>query len=410
MPSVYSAQTRVEVFPFRRQPDGAEVVIGRRSGGDILIVPPEVVEILDLLAAGKTLAQTSAAFRERHGDEPDLADLLANLEAAGFVRPAGDGAPEVAQAAASASSTSPDELGHFAWISTALARRLVAAPVLYAGALLVAAAAAAVIVDPGSLPGFGAAYFPEHAASVGPMLMLYVLGMVFVHESAHLVAARAAGVSCRFGIGNRLWMLVAETDMSGIWLAPRRARYLPFLAGPLADLVGASLLLLVSFAARRGWIAPPETVLVLVRAAIVAYAFALLWQCYLFVRTDFYYVVANALGCRNLMGDTEAWLRGLVMRALGRARPQGEALPAHERRAVRAFAPAWLAGRVLALGLLIFVQLPLAWRYLVALVAALHEGRVGRLDGALFGAVSAAMLVAGLWLWLRGLRRAWRSS
>jgi hypothetical protein len=50
-------------------------------------------------------------------------------------------------------------------------------------------------------------------------LLVMVIGYatVFLHEMAHLVAARGAvGVSSRLGISHRLWYLVAETDMTGV--------------------------------------------------------------------------------------------------------------------------------------------------------------------------------------------------
>ncbi len=391
---------QVEVLPFLRQPEGEEVAIGRADGGEVLIVPGEVVEILDLLAAGHTLAQTRAVFQDRHGDEPDLAGLLTELEAHGLVRRRG-----------TEPASTPLARDPFAWLTPARAAPLVSRPVLYGIAMLALAAACAAWADPGALPRFRDAYFPQHVTSLGPLVALLALVMVGLHESAHVIAARAAGVPCRLGVGNRLWLLVAETDMSGIWLVPRRARYLPFLAGPLVDLLGAALLVLFLFAARRELIQVSDTTLVLARALFVAYAFGLLWQCYFFVRTDFYYVIANALGCRNLMGDTEAWLRARLRAVMGRRDDASlERLPPHERHAVLAFAPIWLAGRVLALALLFGVQLPLAWRYAQAAGAALRAGTWRPLDDLLFVGTGVTFFAAGMWLWARELRNTWRQS
>jgi hypothetical protein len=248
--------------------------------------------------------------------------------------------------------------------------------------------------------------------TIGPALLAAIFVMVGVHELAHLVAARAAGVACRFGLGHRLWILVAETDMTGVWLVPRRARFLPFLAGPLADVVGASLALLLLFACRREWCSLPDGALTLVRAIFVAYVFALLWQCYFFVRTDFYYVFSNLLRCRNLMADTEAYLRGLLARVSSRFRPfpLGE-LPAHERLAVRLYAPVWLLGRGLAFGLLFFVQLPLLWSYLGAGLQAWHSPTWALSSPAsvLMALVMVSVPLAGLGLWMRSLNQSWRS-
>ena len=51
----YALSDFVEVFPFTRQPEGDEVVIGRPDIGVFLALPAEAVEILDDLAAGRSV-------------------------------------------------------------------------------------------------------------------------------------------------------------------------------------------------------------------------------------------------------------------------------------------------------------------------------------------------------------------
>ena len=234
------------------------------------------------------------------------------------------------------------------------------------------------------------------------------LAVIAVHEMAHFIAARAVGVSCRFGFGTRLWVPVAETDMTGVWAVPRRRRYLPFLAGPIVDATGAALCVLVKLVAASGWITVPHGGLRFVDGLLLIYLLGLLWQCYLFVRTDFYYVLANLLRCKNLMEDTSVFVRNLVAPAIpGLERRDQSHLPRHERRALRGFAVAWIAGRVVALGVLVWVQLPLAWSYLTLLGGALvqSDGSPRSAETLLTAFLAVAMLALGLTLWLRRLYR-----
>ena len=56
---------------------------------------------------------------------------------------------------------------------------------------------------------------------------------VVLHETAHMLAAARHGIKPKYGIGNRLWTIVAEPDLTGILTLPKSQRYFPMLAGLL---------------------------------------------------------------------------------------------------------------------------------------------------------------------------------
>lgn len=232
---------------------------------------------------------------------------------------------------------------------------------------------------------------------------------VFLHEMAHLVAARAVGVDSRLGISNRLWILVAETDMTGIWGVPRRQRYLPFLAGPLFDAVLASLFLLSLFAGRSGWVSLSPMAVRLLSGALFVSFMRLLWQCYFFLRTDLYFVVANYFGCKNLMADTATFLRNQTALLMRKLQPVDQShIPAGEMRVIRGYSLVWVAGRAVALGTLCLISLPLMWHYGVAIITTLGMG-VGQnparfVDVVVIGTISLTLQVTGLYMWIRNRR------
>jgi hypothetical protein len=256
-----------------------------------LTIPADGLEILDALAAGKTVGEAVRLYERAHGETPDAEDFLTCLAAQGFVA-AWD------QEDLHAGGAQESGLGA-GRISPELARRLFGAPVLAACAALTALGLALLAVEPGLIPGPTVLVFHRHIAALGAALFVLNLGAVMVHELGHLLAARASDVPARIGVSHRLWILVAETDMSGIWMAPKRRRYLAFLAGPLIDAASAALLIGVLWADRRGWIGLSPTLGQFTGAALWSYLFRLLWQCFVFVRTDFYYVLATAIDCKN---------------------------------------------------------------------------------------------------------------
>jgi hypothetical protein len=274
--------------------------------------------------------------------------------------------------------------------------------------LIIAASLAALIIDPSLLPGPGALVFEDHTTARLLTVAALTYSIVFLHELGHVAAARALGVSSRLGISHRLWVLVAEADLTGLWSVPRRQRYLPFLAGPLVDLLVASVLVLLLASHRHGGLPLPDSLVELVAAMIFVELMALGWQCFFFVRTDFYYVIATALGCKNLLGDTVVWLRNLLARWISWLEPVDQSsLPTKELRAVRVYASIWLLGRIAALVFLFLVTLPVALAYVQSLGASLAAGFQGR-PYPFADAVVAALLMlfplsVGLTLWIRTL-------
>jgi hypothetical protein len=240
------------------------------------------------------------------------------------------------------------------------------------------------------------------------VLALTLVG-VLVHEIGHVLAARAAGVPARIRLSHRLWIVVAETDMTGIWIARKRSRYLAFLAGPVIDAVCAAVLVGVLWARRHGWITLPPTVEQFTGAALLTYLLRLLWQCFVFVRTDLYYVLATALDCKNLLADTEDLLRNCLARMRGSARVVDQsAIPPQEMRAVRAYSVVWLSGRMLALASLILVVLPVLRGYGAQLARTATGGHSSydTVDLLTLAVVAFGLQGAGLILWIRSLYQA----
>ena len=401
--SQFSHSSRVAVRPIALRLEGDAATIGDLERQVFLTIPAEALPILQALQDGRTVGETVALYEQAHGATPDIDGFLGALSAEGFVAPldaaAGTGEPPPQPAAAA----SPGR------ISPALARRLVGVPVLAACGLLVAVAIALVVADPGLVPGIGALVFRHDVALLGGSMFVITSLGVAVHELGHVLVARASDVPATLGFGNRLWILVAEADLTGMWMAPKRRRYLAFLAGPIIDVTSAAALVPLLWAEHRGWIELSPTLAQLVAAVFLSYLLRLLWQCFVFVRTDFYYVLATALNCKSLLDDTENLLRNKVARLRRKppARVDQSEIPPREMRAVRAYAVIWLGGRALAFATLIFISLPLLAQYAIAIApgAAGHESGYGTVDLVALAVIGIAVQGAGLVMWIRSLHR-----
>jgi len=402
MPDQVNAQ--VVVFPFTRQFDGNEVNIGRADGMNFLALPSDAVEILDRLAAGDSIGEAQAFYKNRYGELPDVEGLVSALEAEGFVR-----------RATSAALNKGESKGaylvrfHCSWFPQAWGQRIFSRPVLLISGVLVAMALLAIAADPKIVPGPSSLLF---SARLGLSMLwlapLFVL-QICLHELSHMAAARSCGVRVRFGVSHRLWLLVLETDMSGVWTLPPRQRYLPILAGSFVDAVSASVMILILAAAARGLFVLSSVELGILRALLVIYFYQITWQCFLFVRTDFYYALANLFGCKNLLTDTTTYLRNLLVRSTGKGSVREQsAVPAGEMKIVRWYSILWLLGRLLAFYILIFFQIPIVYSYLKlmwrALKAALSGGLMVSPTVLVPAGFSLIIFAVGMFLWIRSMR------
>jgi putative peptide zinc metalloprotease protein len=406
---MYTRNTVVAVRPFLRQPDGEEVIIGNAQTGVFLAVPVEAVELLDHLAQGKSVGEVSDLYQQKHGETPDMDDFLGLLATKGIVEPVAaesDGTEGVVRA----SVESRRLRYHFSNFPQQLARRLFSYPV-WAGCFAVIALALWIVGrNPSLLPAPRDLYFPDRRALSLTLLVAASYVTIFLHELAHLIAARAAGVNSRMGISYRLWYLVAETDLTGLWAVPKRQRYMPMLAGMLLDAVSAALLMLVLFADQKEWLSLSPFWVRLLRATGFTYGIRILWQFFLFVRTDLYYVIASLFNCRNLLGDTGAFLRNQVSRVIPWVRPIDQSgVPAAERRFIRLYAVLWVAGRLWAVFTLFWVTVPVGISYLRDVVNAFRVG-YSTSPGDFADALIAASYflvptIAGIVLWIGGTFR-----
>jgi hypothetical protein len=355
-----------------------EVLVGRPDTDSYARFPPDGAALLQRLQEGNVPAQAAAWYETAYGQPVDMEDFLATLRDLGFVR---DGATpqDREEAPAGRGAVRFQRIGRVAFSRPAA--------ILFAG--LVATCAVMMLRHPELRPRPGNLVFSPSLVVVQLGLLAFEILGVAWHETSHVLSGRRLGIPSRIRLGRRLYFLVVETSLDGLLGVPERRRYLPFLAGMLADVVAFSALTVAAGAGLPSW------------AAAVALAIAYLtllrlaWQCYLFLRTDLYYVLATALGCNDLHAAAWGSLRNRFRALTGRAPfADAGAWSPRDRAVSRWYAPFALCGVAAITAVGVLGVLPALARLFAGAVHGLGAGGYGARfwDAAVFVAITGAQL------------------
>jgi hypothetical protein len=242
--------------------------------------------------------------------------------------------------------------GHVSWLLRPAAWVV---PAVFAVAAIVVLA-----LRPDLVPSYRVIAWNKHSGLVLAVDVAIGWTLILLHEFAHLATARAAGAPARITLGTRLQFLVAQTDVSGVWGAPRRSRITVYLAGIAFNVSFAGMLLLT-----MGLTNPHGLLRSLLAVAVAEALLTLPAQLMVFMRTDVYFVLQDLTGCSNLYRDGSAYLRYLANLAIcrlfrrpGPVQDPSQGLAPPERRAVRAYSTILLAGTAVCLGVEFLVSLP----------------------------------------------------
>jgi len=189
------------------------------------------------------------------------------------------------------------------------------------------------------------------------------LPLVLLHESFHALAGRRLGLNSTLRIGRRFYYVVFVTSLDGLVAVPRRKRYLPMLAGMIADVLAiAALTLAAAPLLHAAGAAGLAGRLLLSMAFGAALRFA--WQFYFFLRTDLYYLATTAAGCNDLQTVARHMLLNRFWRLIRRPGRMADPVAWHPRDAAIARWYSWLmaGGYVLLTVMLVTTAFPVGVR------------------------------------------------
>ncbi|MEQ4301645.1 hypothetical protein ABNF97_09675 [Plantactinospora sp. B6F1] len=359
---IIEGSSAVRLHELHIRPDGDEWVVGRIDIGEFVALPVVGVRAIDLLREGCSVEVSQDRLVAEGLGEIDVADFVTELAELGFVA-AIDGR-EVASL--------PPIRPTFPWLRPAHTRWVQGRAIRVIVGVVIAAGLIAAVTHPHLLPTPEVMVWSTSGSLVllGQAILFWTL--IFIHELAHLAAARAVGVPGRIRLSTRLHFLVAQTDVTGIWAANRTQRMTVYLAGMALDASIASIATLVVV------VANPTTAVHRISAIVLLSEVLLLApQLLIFMRTDLYFVLQDLTRSRNLYADGSAfatYLAGRLWRRSAAIDDPSRQLPRGERRAVRGYTVLLVVGTAACLGVAVGVSLPVALHLIWQAVHALSAG------------------------------------
>ncbi|MGW5680688.1 hypothetical protein [Nonomuraea sp. NPDC003754] len=331
--------------------DGNDFVIGRPDLGVYVAVPEPGAVFVEAVRNGSALAEATAKASDVAGQPVDADDFLDGLAAAGLLEP-----PHLPGAGRARSRR---RIRWIEGVSQVSARRLfgVGAWTVYGLAWVFVVAVLA--LRPDLRPAYEHGWWlPDPVISV---LVLFPVSVALTacHEGWHWLAGRAAGIPAVFRVSYRGAFLVFETDLTQIVATPRNRRYGPFLAGIAIDGLVIACALAVRLANRDGWLAVPGVVDRLLAAVVLVQCLAVAWQfAAVFMRSDMYAVLANALRCHDLYRTTWLLLKDRLWRLSAGEAAELAATGERDRAVARWFSLLYLAGMIGVVWLVLNFGLP----------------------------------------------------
>jgi len=306
--------------------DGGEVVVGRSDIDSYGVFPHDGAALVRELVAGRDPTDAAEWYAHTYGERVDMVDFVATLRELQLVRDDQDPA-----AAAPPARVRGQRLG----------RAMFSAPAWVLYAALIAAGVVVCALDGRMLPRTDNVFFVDSLLTVAAAVFAGQIALTVLHEAFHVLAGRRLGIGARVGVSRRMYFVVLETNLDGLAVVARRRRYLPILAGLLADALAVAGLTVVAYLAREQHV---------ISGLCLALAFTTLprmaWQFYLFLRTDIYHLVATATGCVDLDTVARQLIANRVNALLGRHARLHDESAWHPRdlRIARFYAPVMVIG------------------------------------------------------------------
>jgi hypothetical protein len=340
--------------------DRGEVVVGRSDIDSYGVFPPDGAALVRELAAGRAPETAAAWYAETYSERVDIDQFVATLRELRLVcddeeQPAATGSTEVR------------------W--QRLSRALFSTPAWACYGALVAAAIAACVAERDVLPSEESVLFTDYLVVIELSVLACQFVLMAFHESFHVLAGRRLGIRTSVALSHRFFFFVFETNLDGLAVVPRAKRYLPILAGLLADLLVVCAMTVTAYLTRTS-----AGDITLVGALCLALAFTTLlrmaWQFYLFLRTDIYVLICTMAGCNDLHNCARGVLANKVNKLLGRhdrLRDENQWHPT-DRKVARWYLPLLVLGYAAVSAMLLRFVLPIAWTFVSTAVERVLDG------------------------------------
>ncbi|HEU5268653.1 MAG TPA: hypothetical protein VFU36_01925, partial [Jatrophihabitans sp.] len=219
----------VRLYPLVYLAEGDEVTIGRADIDSYGIFPADGAAAVRRLADGDTPREVARWFEQQYGEVLEIDELLAGLAELELVR------------ASERDGADPTGIRY-----QRLGRALFSPLAWVCYLVLVAWAVLDLVRQPDLIPNYNQVFFSSYYTVIQLVLLIAAIPLLLLHESFHALAGRRLGVRSAMRLSWRFYFLVLETSLDGLVVVPRRKRYLPILAGMLADLLAVAACIVIA--------------------------------------------------------------------------------------------------------------------------------------------------------------------
>ncbi|PLR96062.1 hypothetical protein [Bacillus sp. T33-2] len=338
---LYSTNITLHTLEIRK--DKKHFIVEDVHSGEFYEMPEVCIDAINMINDGNQLDLIESSLKAKYPDEDvDLIDFARQLLQLGLVKEL-DG---------EMINREPNESLQrgYSWISPKLGRFFINSLSVKIYQALILASIIIFIIKPDLFPHFQDIFIFDLMTENILVWLLITFLLVVIHEFGHVLSIRSHDMPTKIEVGHRLFLVVLETDMSKVWKLPPGQRNLLYLAGIYFDNA-------IMFAALLAQLFVPEKSIVAGVLGIIVMdtVLRLVYQCCVFMKTDFYYVLENMTGCYNLLESGQQFLRKWL-----------PFLPDHksteafigEEKAVRIYAFFYLAGIIVAAGAWFFYYIP----------------------------------------------------
>jgi hypothetical protein len=388
---------RYFVIPLSIQPDGDEYLVGNTDIDAFYQLPPEGVHLVKLLQKDTSLNEIKQSCAREFSEPVDVEEFIQQLIDIGLIYPV-----EKKQEFYNKLATRKQDHRLVFRVSQTTAQCFFSVPAILLYILIVAYAAYSVIEQSSLRLNLNAFYLEGKLTITLVLLLVLYFFTALLHELGHLLAAARLGIESKLGIGNRLWIIVAEVDLTGIFTLPKSKRYLPLLAGIFVDIISLSVITMILQAML--YFDVNGYAIQLMQALTLQIIIGVSWQFNLFLKTDIYYVLCNYCSYPDLDKEAGIYIKALLYRlSLGLIGRKLSLDSYYNLGVLRCYTAIWLLGRIAALAFLGLVLVPTLLHYMAdvyrAIVGTPHA-KYSAWDVGLFTLISTALFGVGVYLWI----------
>ncbi len=337
-----SYESNVSLRPLTIRKDKKHYIVEDVNTSEYYEMPKVCIDAIELLNQGNQLDNIECILKSHYPEEEiNMVEFVAQLLELDLV-------DEVDGEKIKRDSVTKTNSG-FTWLPQSLGRFFFNSISSKLYVLLLVASIGMVLFKPDLFPRYSDLFMFDLMFQNIIALLLISFFLVILHEFGHVLAVRSEGLPAKIEVGNRLFFVVLETDMSQVWKLPAEKRNKLYLAGMNFDVAVLFLALAAQF-----FVSDNAVTIGLLKLVVLDTFIRLIYQTAVFMKTDLYYVIENLTGCYNLMENG----RNFLARWMPFLRvPETETF-AGEEKFVRRYAGFYLAGVLLTFIITAYYYIP----------------------------------------------------